>query len=1066
MSEPAAPTAAVPRRVRLQRMAGTALAYALVGWLALFLAGPPGYASPLYPSAGIALAATLTYGAWALPGVLAGSFSVNLALAAMRGGTDAAAWWLPVVIGFGAALQALVGAWLVRRFAGQPVLLQTPRDVVRAGLLGALLACCVSASTGTAAMLAAGILEPSHWLDSWATWWSGDTLGVLIGAPIALALIGRPRSEWRPRQRTLALPLAVALLLVAAAMWEVRRIDLERSQLAFERQLDVLATDADTRLRYPVHGLEALHGAVVASGRTDDATLQAAGRWWLDKPRPLRALGYSERVARADIPRLEAAAAAEGLAGFRVFQRDDGQALAEDGEAVVLRRIEPRAGNAAALGVNALSIAAARAAILSARDSGEAAASGSFRLTQSGQSDETGVVMYRALYRGPAASMEARRRLFTGVVFVTVSLDRMLAGLSGPAGEGVGMPVWCLFDPSAGGGQRLAGNGPCQAPARSDHLAGTRRLELGGRPLELRAWSPRLHDGGALEAHWLVALTGLAAAAMLGALLLTVTGHSRRTERAVEAGTADLRREIDERQQVEDALRQSEARLRSIVDHAPLGVAYLNPRGLLLEANQRLHEMLGAPLGSLRGRNVLDLVAADDRAGAAHDHRELLAGRVSTVRRSLRMMCGDGSLLHARVAATALRDGAGRVSHQVAVIEDIGEHLRLEAAEQAMQRAEAANRAKSEFVSRMSHELRTPLNAMIGFAQLLALDRERGLDGRQQGWVQHIQRAGWHLLELINDTLDLARIESGAMRLTPEPVELPPLLAACRALVAQHATQRGVQFEESNTPELPLVLADATRLKQVVTNLLSNAVKYNRDGGRVLVQTQLGHDGRVELVVEDSGLGMTDEQLQHLFEPYNRLGRESSGIEGTGIGLVISRRLAELMRGTLEATSRAGVGSRFVLRLPSAEAQPTRPAPATTLETPAYAQRQLLYVEDNETNVEVMRGILLSRPQVRLEVRTLGLDGLEAARRLRPDLILLDMQLPDISGLELLRHLKQDDEAGGIGVIVVSADATPARMQSALTLGAISYVTKPLDVANFLRVLDQALESLDTRWGM
>jgi CheY-like chemotaxis protein len=211
---------------------------------------------------------------------------------------------------------------------------------------------------------------------------------------------------------------------------------------------------------------------------------------------------------------------------------------------------------------------------------------------------------------------------------------------------------------------------------------------------------------------------------------------------------------------------------------------------------------------------------------------------------------------------------------------------------------------------------------------------------------------------------------------------------------------------------------------------------------------------------------MTQEQLGALFEPYNRLGRENSGIEGTGIGLVISRRLAELMGGTLTASSRAGVGSTFTLRLPAAGPLPLpAPAPLSTDVPLAYHHRRVHYIEDNETNVEVMRGILAQRPQVVLTVSTLGLDGLDAVRRERPDLILLDMQLPDISGLELLRHLKQDDRHGDIPVVVVSADATPAHIEQALTLGAAHYVTKPVAVADFLALLDRTLDAIDTHWG-
>ncbi len=558
----------------------------------------------------------------------------------------------------------------------------------------------------------------------------------------------------------------------------------------------------------------------------------------------------------------------------------------------------------------------------------------------------------------------------------------------------------------------------------------------------------------------------MAAAAMLGALLLTVTGRARRIELAVDERTAELQREVRERSHAESALRDSEARLRSILDNMPIGVMFLDVEGRIVETNPRLCEMLGRPASQLLGSSFADISHPDEHTENRHQLADLLGGRIEISRRQMRLLRADHQVLWVRAHLTVLRDAHGRPLRLAGVAEDITEHLRLEESERALDRAEAANRAKSEFVSRMSHELRTPLNAMIGFAQLLGLDREPALVEHQRAWVQQIQRAGWHLLEMINDTLDLARVEAGAVQLALRPLDLQPLIAAALSMVANAAGQRGVELHETLSPQATTVLGDETRVKQVLTNLLSNAVKYNRAGGSVEVTSRLGADGRVEIAVRDGGLGMTAKQLGALFQPYNRLGRESSGIEGTGIGLVISRRLAELMGGTLDATSVAGQGSVFTLRLPRAEPQPGAAAGAEPAAGSAYRQRRVHYIEDNETNVEIMRAILAQRPQVELAVSTIGLDGLSAIRRRRPDLVLLDMQLPDISGLELLRHLKNDDEVGDIPVIVVSADATSARMQEALTLGAAHYVTKPVDIPRFLQTLDEALGSIETRWGL
>jgi PAS domain S-box-containing protein len=1054
----------------------TAVAYGAVGWVALMLAGPPGYASPLYPPAGIALAAAAVYGRAALPGVALGAFGVNLMLGALREPGVAPTLWLPLLIALGAALQAGAGAWLVQRCVAQPLSLTAPRDILVTGLLGGVVACVISPSIATAALVAAGTLAPAQAGANWSTWWLGDTLGVLIGAPVALTLIGRPREDWAPRRLSVALPSLVALALLALALTAVSWWEQERREARFERDAERLGAVVQARLAAPLHALQALHSAALVRGALDSAALRNAAHWWLQQPLQLQAMGYSVVVPRAQAAPLEAEARTDGLPGFRVFEREDGALSADDSMLLVLRQIEPREGNDVALGVNTLSIAAARAAVLAARDSAEPAATGGFRLTQS-LSDETGMVVYQALYRGSAEPSTVAERIahWSGVVFVTLRVERMLGDL--PLSD-AGYLRWCLLDTSPGATRPVLAahaqalqHGACTLPDASEavrtdtHLGAQRTLPFGGRDLVLRVGA--LHaevPGESTYTAWLLSTSGLAATALLGSLLLVVTGHTRRTERAVAGATEALRQEMAQRSQAQQALAEGEARLRAIVDSAPMGVAFMDPQGRYLRVNSRLEAMLGVAPGGLLGQHLADRAHPEDLPALRRGHREVCTRVVDLAQQQLRLVRADGACMWVRVTASVLRDAQGRVVHMVALLEDITERLRLEASERALHRAEAASQAKSEFVSRMSHELRTPLNAMLGFAQLLSLDREPALTNQQQDWAQHIQRAGWHLLEMINETLDLARIEAGAVQLAQAPVPVAPLLAECRAMLADAAARRRVRMEEQLSPQAPAVLGDPTRVRQVLINLLSNAVKYNREGGSLTVHTRLGADGLVELAVQDTGLGMSETQLSALFEPYNRLGREDSGVEGTGLGLVISRRLAELMGGSLEVASRAGQGSTFTLRLPLA-ALPDAVA-AAQLPSPAeYHRRRVHYVEDNETNVEVMRGVLAQRPQIELAATGMGLDAMAALRAQRPDLILLDMHLPDISGLELLRHLKRDEALAEVPVIVVSADATPERRREALLAGALHYVTKPVDVPRFLDMLDHVLQQLETRFG-
>jgi PAS domain S-box-containing protein len=1057
-----------------------ALAYLAAGLLAAGLAIPPSYAIPIYPPAGIALAVVLVYGPRALPGVWLGAMAVNLALASARGSVSLGAIGVPIVIGLGATVQAALGAWLVRRPQSGTIELGAPRDIGRFFLLAGLLACVVNAAVATTALTLAGVVTPGERLFTAWTWWAGDTLGVLIAAPITLTLIGRPREDWRARRATVGLPLLGTTLLLALATQLVARWDTQRTQAAFERSAAASADAMAAQLREPTQALEAMRSLFLGSEDVSQIELARASEVWLQSIPGLQALGYSVSLPRDAIEAFEQRARAEGLGEFRVFDRPDVDrpALAKDRDVVTLRMIAPLPGNTAALGVNALSIPAAREAIERAARTNQAAATAAFRLTQDPEGRE-GIVVYRAIYRGDTAPAEPQRRgALAGVVFVTLRIDEFARHHMGRAPPYLN---WCLSDVTAPQRRRLAGAPGCEWLV-GHGLQHARSLVVGGRNWELRlaASANALPYASHLNA-WLFSIVGLMSAAVLGALLLTVTGRARRVEQLVAARTADLQHEIGERQRTQEALqeamkvrertqaelRESQRQLRTIVDHVPLGVRYTDMRRRLLEVNPAFCQLTGYSAAELIGMDVARLHHPDDRDKVVRAFDAVVRGEPQQAPVEFRYMTRSGQPRWVRLSMRLVGKPGDELARTVGVVEDITEHLQLREAEQARQAAEAASRAKSDFVSRMSHELRTPLNAMLGFAQLLELDQRPTLAPHQTEWTAQIQHAGWHLLHMINDTLDLSRIESGTLRLETTAVDLPALVRACVSMIEPAAARRAIRLEQELDPACRLVLGDATRCKQVLLNLLSNAVKYNVDGGSVRIRSRRAEDG-VRITVADSGLGMSQDQLAQLFQPFNRLGRERGATEGTGIGLVIARRLAELMGGRLDAESQPGQGSTFTLMLPAPEApvdtglqERTDPGPTV----PQYHQRLVHYIEDNETNAEVMRGILAQRPQVRLAVSARGLEGLAAVRRQPPSLILLDLNLPDITGLDLLTRLRADPDLANVPVIVVSADATTPTIERAFAMGATDYVTKPINVPGFLAALDRSLESQDTAFG-
>jgi signal transduction histidine kinase/CheY-like chemotaxis protein len=402
-----------------------------------------------------------------------------------------------------------------------------------------------------------------------------------------------------------------------------------------------------------------------------------------------------------------------------------------------------------------------------------------------------------------------------------------------------------------------------------------------------------------------------------------------------------------------------------------------------------------------------------------------------------------------------------RVHERTAQLELANSELGL-----AIEEARNANQAKSAFLSSMSHELRTPLNAILGFAQILASKDMPTTPEQKLEFSGHILKSGRHLLTLINEILDLAKVEAGAVSLSMEPVLLAEVLAECDGMVAPLAAARGVRVLFPAAPTAR-VQADRTRLKQVLLNLLSNAVKYNRDGGAIVVDCAQPAPQRLRVSVQDTGVGLTPEQVDGLFQPFNRLGQEAGTQEGTGIGLVVTRRLVELMGGEIGVTSSPGVGSVFWIELAVAGADGALPAAlpaARSMPVPADGAapgepHTVLYIEDNPANLRLVQEIVRFRSDLRLVSAPDGHFGLSLARSQKPDIILMDLNLPGLSGLEVLAQLRREPETARIPAIAVSANAMRADIDRALAAGFVYYLTKPIDIGQFNEAIDAVLSA-------
>jgi PAS domain S-box-containing protein len=536
------------------------------------------------------------------------------------------------------------------------------------------------------------------------------------------------------------------------------------------------------------------------------------------------------------------------------------------------------------------------------------------------------------------------------------------------------------------------------------------------------------------------------------------------------------RKQVEEEQKkLDQRLRDQQFYTRSLIESNIDALMMADPLGIISDVNKQMEALTGCTRDELIGSPFKNHFTDPERAEAGIK-RVLKENKVTNYELTARSRDGNETVVSYN--ATTFYDRERNLQGVFAAARDITERKFLDQVLQennvelasAKAVAEKANLAKSDFLSSMSHELRTPLNAILGFAQLVESSTPP-LTTTQKRNIDQILQSGWYLLDLINEILDLALIESGKLMLSPEPVAVADILDECQAMVGPQAQKRGVgvTFPTRDVPYF--VQGDKTRVKQVLINLLSNAIKYNDERGTVLVTSAFSPDTetRLRICVEDTGNGLSPEKISQLFQPFNRLGQETSAEEGTGIGLVVCKRLIELMGGVIGVKSTIGTGSVFWIELDLAAA-PLLTAEASTpgnlpigrtLHSPHA--HSLLYVEDNPANLMLVERIIERRPEIHLLTARNGLSGVELARAALPDVILMDINLPGISGITALKILMDDPTTAHIPVIALSANAIPRDIEHGLQAGFFRYLTKPIKIFEFMTALDEALNFSRTR---
>ena len=936
-------------RIRtVQRVIALALAYALLGAAGLTLAIPPGYASPVFPAAGLALACALWFGRTALPGIWLGSALLNCGQAWLSGTLSPTTAGVALVIAGAATVQAQGGRWLVsRRQGGAWRALEREQDAFAFLLLGGVLAGVLSASISVTGLALAGVVTRAEVPFTWWNWYVGDVLGVLVFAPLALSLLNWRDPLWRERRRRILIPMLLTLGFAGLAFYGAARWERLSQHNQLQADGETIAKHITDRLITHREVLSSLRHFIEATPDFSFAQFEQFTRITLQDNPDIFALSFNDLVTDAQRPDFERRISAlSPLGPYRITERDHARQLitaATRPEYVAVRYIVPLANNQPAVGYDIYSEPIRQAAIERARARQTMAVTAPIRLVQE-QQPRVGVLELLPVTGNPAPGVrDAGQQI--GFAVGVVKVDEMAEiATRGQVPSGLRFQ---LSDPAAPPGQHLlyqsdpAGGTPA-TPTAPQWQTG---LRMGDREWELTVTpTPDYWQQRRPWLAWAVGVAGLMFATLLQVLMLGMTGR-----------TAVIQRYRD---QLEDQVAER--------------------TGQLADTNRDL------------------------------------------------------------------------------------ERLNLELAERSRQ-AEAANRAKSEFLANMSHEIRTPMNAVLGLAQVLERDT---LAPEQRQMVQRIRSAGRTLLGIINDILDISKIEAGQIRVETRPFELLPILAQIESLMGQMARAKGLAFGIETPPLLANWLhGDPLRFEQVLVNLVGNAVKFTHRGWVQLRvrQQDLGSD-RVLLrfEVSDTGIGIAPEHLATLGQPFTQADSTiTRRFGGTGLGLAISKHLIELMGGTFSCDSTLGVGSTFRFELPCALATPDEVpqapvAPVAPTLGPRLCALHYLVVDDSHMNRDVVERAL-KREGARA---TLAADGRQALEFLRAQpqgfaAVLMDIQMPVMDGLAATRAIRDELDLVELPVIAFTAGVLLEQRQAARDAGVNDFLSKPVDLNELVTVLQR-----------
>jgi PAS domain S-box-containing protein len=836
---------------------------------------PPLYSPLIHPSAGLGLGFILLYG-WAM---LAPVFLAQIG-AGLLCSIPGVAQQPILVVGLAAVtcIQSATAAALVRRFVRWPNPLLSATSILRFCLFAGPVACLIGPALGVPLLLVTGMVPLGTAPLNALMWWVSDALGVIVLAPLLFAFLAAPQEHWKSRRLTYALPIALTILVIGGVAELRDSLERERIDAAFSMRAERIAQSIQEELRDQQTALTTL-SAQAQAGQLGGPVFQPIARHWLQHSRGLQAIAIAQQTPERRLRLVQAERQSNATVDWNIWLDD------------------PRL----------LDAVQQSEAIQSAMTSG---------LLRIDPADSGAVFVVRAL---PAGSDG-----LGAVLILKLDLGALVAGATPEPFSEIHL---CLRDQN----QRdpllavLYQTQDCADPRKMPDALPMPLMLSSQLQLPSRLWELTLTPSEAFlavtlrPAPLLAMFASMVSIALAAMLLLVITGQTNAMKLVVQSRTAALRKQLEKSASTATALRRSESNWRRMVEMMPVGMVYLKLDGTLRAANPSACRLLGYQHDELENMPIYRLFDEQQLRVVAKDFDTMMANHHSIWQGERSVIRKDGSVLAIHAHMILLRNKHGEPSMALTVFFDITAQRELLAATQARELAEKANAAKSQFLSSMSHELRTPLNALLGFSQLMRSDTQHPLPPHQAQRLAYIEQAGWHLLRMIGDVLDLARLEGGHLSVKPVAGDLSQVIHECVQMMSYELESRGITLQLT-LPETPIhAVFDPLRIKQVLLNLLSNAIKYNKPEGRVELSA-FQDPGEVHVLVADTGIGISSEQQRHLFEPFNRLDQTSSSEPGTGIGLVISRYLVQGMGGQLHVGSELGQGTTVSIVLSAASA--------------------------------------------------------------------------------------------------------------------------------------------------